>query len=104
MQAIIQTGGQQFAVKEGDVILVDLLKDASVGGDVTFEDVRFIGGGENPKIGTPRLEGAKVTGTVLAEAKGKKVRAVFMRRRKDSKTVKGHRQRYHRVRITGITG
>lgn len=104
MQAIIQTGGQQFTVKEGDTINVDLLKEAQVGGEVTFDDVRMVMSDGGVKIGAPKVDGAAVKATVLEMVKGPKVRCVFFRRRKDSRTVKGHRQRYHKVKITGIQG
>lgn len=103
MQAIIQTGGKQLRVREGDVVCVELL-GTDVGGDVTFEDVRLVSGDAGTRIGTPNVEGVVVKGTVLDRVKGPKLRSVKYRRRKDSKTVKGHRQSYHKVKITGIEG
>ena len=67
-----------------------------------FEEVLMIVNGESSNIGTPKVEGATVTAKVLKEVKGEKTRAVFFRRRKDSMTTKGHRQKYHKVEITGI--
>lgn len=101
MQAVIQTGGKQYTVTEGDEIFVELL-DSEVGSDISFEDVRLITG-EETKIGTPNVEGASVKGTVLELVKGPKTRCVFFRRRKDSRTAKGHRQKYLKVKITGIS-
>ncbi|MCC8165754.1 MAG: 50S ribosomal protein L21 [Planctomycetes bacterium] len=101
-QAVIRTGGKQVIVSTGDVIDVELLASAEEGLDVTFDDVLMIVDGENSTIGTPKVEGATVTAKVLKEVKGEKTRAVFFRRRKDSMTTKGHRQRYHQVEITGI--
>ncbi len=101
MQAVIQTGGKQYTVAEGDEIFVELL-NTEVGGEVSFDDVRLITGDET-KIGTPNVEGASVSGKVLEMVKGPKTRCVFFRRRKDSKTVKGHRQKYLKVKITGIS-
>jgi large subunit ribosomal protein L21 len=101
MQAVIHTGGQQFTVSEGDVIHVDLL-GSEVGGECRFEDVRLLSSDKSTTVGTPRVDGAVVVGTVLDEVKGPKLRSLKYRRRKDSQTVKGHRQRYHRVRIDTI--
>lgn len=103
MQAIIQTGGKQLKVQTGDVVCVELL-GADVGADVTFDDVRLVSGEGGTRIGSPRVDGVVVKATVLDRVKGPKLRSVKYRRRKDSKTVKGHRQSYHKVRITGIDG
>ena len=100
-QAVIRTGGKQVIVSQGDVIEVELLA-AEEGQEVKFDDVLMIVNGENSTIGTPKVEGATVSAKVLKEVKGEKTRAVFFRRRKDSMTTKGHRQRYHQVEITGI--
>ena len=104
MQAVIHTGGKQVRVAAGDVIHVELLKDAKEGQNTTFDDVRLLVGDAGVKVGTPKVAGASVTAKVLAEVKGPKTRAVFFRKRKDSMTTKGHRQRYHRVQIVSING
>ena len=103
MKAIFQTGGKQYTVAPEEEILVELL-DTEPGQEVRFEDVRMVTDDSGTRVGTPRVDGAAVVGTVLNVAKGPKVRAVKFRRRKDSMTVKGHRQKYHRVRITGVEG
>ncbi len=102
MQAVMKTGGQQFTINEGDEILVNLLDNAEVGSEITFNDVLLVVDGDNTVIGTPVVDGASITATVLEEVKGPKTRCVFFRRRKDSRTAKGHRQRYLKVKITGI--
>jgi len=101
MQAIIQTGSHQFKVAQGDTIEVELL-GIEKGGEVRFDDVRLLMGKGEPQIGTPRVAGAVVVGQVLDVVKGPKLRNVKFRRRKDSKVTKGHRQKYHKVRITAI--
>ena len=101
MKAIIQTGGKQVTVSTGDVIDVELL-DAQAEGAVEFGDVRMIIAEGGNRIGKPSVAGAVVKGKVLAEVKGVKTRCVKFRRRADSMTTKGHRQRYHRVEITEI--
>lgn len=100
-KAIIKTGGKQYTVSEGDEICVELLS-AEVGGEVAFDDVRMLMG-DNQKIGTPRVAGATVKAKVLQAVKGPKTRCVFFRRRKDSRTCKGHRQNYLKVKITAIS-
>lgn len=103
MNAVIETGGQQFTVEKGDQILVDLLP-SEVGSEIRFERVLMVSAEDKTSIGKPTIEGAAVTGKILAQVKGEKVRTFFFRRRKDSRTVKGHRQKYHKVEITGIEG
>jgi len=103
MQAVFESGGKQFTVSPGDELLLELLS-AAVGEEVRFEDVRLTIGADGTKVGAPRVSGAVVVGTVLEEVKGAKTRAVKFRRRKDSQSVHGHRQRYHRVRISAIEG
>lgn len=103
MNAVIKTGGKQLTVAQGDKVLVELL-GSDVGSEIRFEDVLMISGESGVKVGTPKVDGAAVVGKVLEEVKGPKLRAVKFRRRKDSQTVKGHRQKYHRVEITGIEG
>ncbi len=102
-QAVIRTGGKQVIVSQGDVIEVELLS-AEAGQDVTFDDVLMIVNGDSSAVGAPKVAGATVSAKVLKEVKGEKTRTVFFRRRKDSMTTKGHRQRYHQVEITGING
>ena len=100
-QAVIRTGGKQVIVSQGDIIEVELLS-AEEGQEVTFDDVLMIVDGASSNVGAPKVAGATVSAKVLKEVKGEKTRAVFFRRRKDSMTTKGHRQRYHQVEITGI--
>ncbi|MDR1535415.1 MAG: 50S ribosomal protein L21 [Planctomycetota bacterium] len=100
-RAVIRTGGKQALVAEGDVFEVELL-EAEPGGEVRFDDVLMLVDGADSRIGAPGLEGVSVSAKVLEQTRGKKVRTVFFRRRKDSMSTKGHRQNYHRVKITGI--
>jgi len=102
MYAIIQTGGKQYKVAEGDVIRCDLLA-SEVGSDVTFDEVVLAGSGENVQIGTPRLDGASVTGTVLRQAKDKKILVFRYKPKKRVRKLNGHRQRFAEVKITKIT-
>ncbi len=102
-QAVIRTGGKQVIVSEGDVIDIELV-EGEAGKEITLDDVLMIVNGEHSVVGAPQVAGASVSAKILAEVKGEKTRAVFFRRRKDSMSTKGHRQRYHRVEITGIKG
>ena len=102
--AVIRDRGKQYRVQEGEVVEIDLLKDAKDGETVTFDEVLLTSNGEGEvKVGTPKVDGASVSGTVTkAVHKGKKIDVVHFRRRKDSMSKIGHRQRYTHVKITGI--
>ena len=100
MYAIIEDGGKQYKVAEGERIEVEL-RDAAVGDQITFDKVLFLGG-ESAKVGAPYLENVSVSGTVEANTKGKKVVSYRFRRREMYRRKVGHRQKYLQVRITGI--
>lgn len=106
MYAIIEDSGSQFKVSEGDVIEVDLRQvdeDADQPEAIEFDRVLMIGDDDGePKIGSPLVDGAKVSGEVLSEDRAAKVTIIKYRRRKTYRRKKGHRQRYLKVRITGI--
>lgn len=100
MYAIIETGGKQFRVEEGRKVMVDKLA-AEKGSEVTIDKVLLIGGGDI-KVGAPYVEGATVKAEVVEHSRGPKV-LVFKRwRRNDSRKLRGHRQDYTTLKITGI--
>ena len=102
MYAIIEDRGKQYRVAEGDVVEVDL-RDLPEGQEhLEFDHVLMIGDGENSVIGQPTVTGAKVTGRIEGLAKGDKIIVQHFKRRKDSRTKAGHRQKYVRVRIEKI--
>jgi large subunit ribosomal protein L21 len=101
MYAIIETGGKQYKVAEGDIIRCDLL-ESEVGSDVTFDRVVLTSSGDDVKIGAPMLDGASVTGTVLRQAKDKKILVFRYKPKKRVRKLNGHRQRYAEVKITKI--
>lgn len=103
MYAVIVTGGKQYRVKEGDRLRVEKLA-AEEGADVQFDDVRLVGEGDGVQIGTPRVQGAAVSARIQAHGRGRKIKVLKFRRRKNYKRVQGHRQAYTEVEITGITG
>jgi large subunit ribosomal protein L21 len=102
MYAIIETGGKQFRVREGDVIRTDLI-DREVGTEVTFDRVIVAANGDDVSIGTPAVSGASVTGTVLRQAKDKKILVFRYKPKKRVRHLNGHRQRFAEVRIDKIT-
>lgn len=102
MYAIIETGGKQFKVTEGDVIRVEKLGVAS-GQAYTFDKVLAVVDGETQNFGAPYLEGAKVSASVLNEGKAKKVIIYKYKPKKGYHKKKGHRQPYTEVKIDGIS-
>ena len=102
MQAVIVTGGKQYSVKEGDVIYVEKL-NAEADATVTFDQVLAVVDGENSKFGAPVVEGASVDASVVKNGKGKKVVIFKYRPKKDSKSIRGHRQPYTKVQIEKIS-
>lgn len=102
MYAVIKTGGKQYRVAEGDVLRVETLS-ADAGADVEFDQVLMVGNGDDVKVGAPYLEGGKVTATVKANGRHKKVYILKFRRRKHHMKRQGHRQNYTEVVITGIS-
>ena len=100
MYAIIETGGKQYKVSEGDVIFVEKLV-AEEGAAVKFDKVLAVGG-ENTVIGTPVVEGASVDAKVLAQGKNKKVIVFKYKPKKGEKCKKGHRQPFTKVQIEKI--
>ena len=107
MYAVIRTGGKQYRVKPGEILLVERLnldKKGGNDGSFTFSDVLLVSdGGTGIKVGTPSLSGASVAATILGEQKGKKVIVFKKKKRKGYRRKNGHRQIYSRVRIDGIT-
>lgn len=103
MQAVIKTGGKQYRVSEGDTIRVESLK-AEAGDTVEFDQVLMLADGESSKVGTPTIDGGKVSAKVLAHGRGKKVHIIKFKRRKHHMKRQGHRQNYTEVEITGING
>ena len=100
MYAIIETGGKQYRVQEGDVICVEKL-NAAVGETVCFDHVLVLGEGEGIQVGTPYV-GTSVAGKVVEEGKGKKVIIFKYKAKKDYRKKQGHRQPYTMVEITGL--
>ena len=101
MYAIIDDAGKQYKVTSGDTIDIDREAKADEK-TITFDRVLLVGGEGEPKIGTPVVAGATVTAEIVGPSKGPKVEIVKYRKRKGYHKHIGHRQKYLRVKITGI--
>ena len=99
--AIIETGGKQLRVKEGDVVFTEKLPN-EVGDTVTFERVLFVLGDDGPKFGAPTVDGASVTAEIIKNGKSKKIIVYKMHPKKGYRRKQGHRQPYTKVRIEKI--
>jgi large subunit ribosomal protein L21 len=102
MYAVIQTGGKQYRVAEGDTLKIEKIA-ADEGASVELDKVLMIADGENVTVGKPFVEGGKVTATVKAHGRGKKVKIIKFRRRKHHLKRQGHRQWFTELSITGIS-
>ena len=102
MFAVIKTGGKQYKVSEGDVIIAEKL-DGDTGATLDFADVLMVGTAGDVKVGADAVK-AKVTGEVLEQRLGDKVVVFKKKRRQNYRRKKGHRQHETVVRITGVKG
>jgi large subunit ribosomal protein L21 len=102
MFAVIETGGKQYKVNEGDIIFVEKL-DCEVGSEITFDRVVAISGASGFVAGTPTVAGAKVTANVLRQGKSKKIYVMTYKAKKNEKKKQGHRQPYTKVQINKIS-
>ncbi|HST90562.1 MAG TPA: 50S ribosomal protein L21 [Brevundimonas sp.] len=103
MYAVIKTGGKQYRVQPGDVIVVEKL-DGDVGSDVSFGDVLMLGGDKGVTLGAPLIAGAAVAATLVETRKGEKIKIFKKTRRQGYRRTNGHRQMETVLRITGIDG
>lgn len=101
MYAIITTGGKQYCVKEGDVILVEKL-NANEGDTVEINEVLAVGTEGDLKVGTPLVQGAKAVLKVLSQGKGKKIIVFKYKAKKNYRRKTGHRQPYTKVSVEKI--
>ncbi len=99
MFAIIETGGKQYRVSEGDTLKIEKIGE---GETVTFDKVLMISEGDKISVGNPFLSSAKVTADVVGTGKGEKVLVFKMRPRKNYRKIRGHRQPYTAVKIKSI--
>lgn len=102
MYAVIKTGGKQYKVSEGNLLTVEKL-EGNQGDTISFEDVLMVSKDGDIKIGTPILEGAKVTGEIVTQTKGPKITIFKMKRRKGFRKKTGHRQKVTVLKIKEIS-
>lgn len=102
MHAIIETGGKQYKVTEGDTLFIEKL-EAEAGQAITFDKVLAILDGDKATFGAPVVEGASVAATVVKNGKGKKVRIFKYNPKKGYRKRQGHRQPYTKVEIQKIS-
>jgi large subunit ribosomal protein L21 len=101
MYAVFKTGGKQYRATTGDIIKVEKI-EAEKGAAVELDQVLMVGEGEDVKIGTPYLEGGKVTATVIDHGRREKIKVIKFKRRKSYRRKMGHRQYFTQIEITGI--
>jgi large subunit ribosomal protein L21 len=100
MFAIITSGGKQYRVEEGDVVRLELL-DADAGTEVELPVLLV--GGDGVRVGTPTVDGARVTAEVIGHGRGDKIHVYKFKAKTNYRRHLGHRQNYTEVRITGIS-
>lgn len=102
MFAVVKTGGKQYRVEEGNVIKVEKLA-GEAGDKITFEEILMAGEGATITVGSPTVEGAKVTAEILEQTRADKIIVFKKKRRQNYRRKKGHRQHQTVLRVTGIT-
>jgi large subunit ribosomal protein L21 len=103
MYAVIKTGGKQYRVQAGDLLVVEKL-DGDVGAEVAFNDVLLVGEGADVIVGAPLVEGAVVNATLIETRKGEKIKIFKKIRRQGYRRTKGHRQHESVLRVTSVAG
>ncbi len=101
MFAVIKTGGKQYRVENNDVILVEKLSGAA-GDAISLDQVLMVGEGDKVTVGTPFVEGAAVTASVIDQTRGEKIIVFKKKRRQNYRRKKGHRQDLTALRITDV--
>ena len=102
MYAVIKTGGKQYKVTEGQTLKVEKLP-VEEGGSIDLNEVLMVADGDDVKVGAPYLNGGKVSATVKAQGRGKKIEIVKFRRRKHYRKQQGHRQSFTEIQIDTIS-
>src|SRR5581483_7198344 len=103
MYAVIKTGGKQYRVKAGDMLVVEKL-EGEAGAKVAFDQVLMLGDGAGVTVGAPTVAGAVVNATLVETRKGEKIKVFKKIRRQGYRRTQGHRQLESVLRVTGITG
>lgn len=103
MYAVIETGGKQYRVQEGDTVFVEKLQ-GEAGENVKLDKILLISANEELKVGKPYLEGASVEAEILEQGKAKKIIVFKYKSKKDYRKKQGHRQPYTKLKISSING
>lgn len=103
MYAVVKTGGKQYKVTQDEYLKVEKL-EGNEGDTIELDQVLMIADGDKLKIGSPMIDGGKVTATILSHGRHKKVEIMKFRRRKHHQKRTGHRQYYTEIKVTGING
>src|SRR5579883_1643061 len=103
MYAVIKTGGKQYRVSAGDLLIVEKLEGAP-GDAVNFGEVLMIGEGGEVTVGAPLIDGSSVSATLIETRKGEKVKIFKKIRRQGYRRTRGHRQTHSVLRVTGVAG
>lgn len=103
MHAVIRTGGKQYRVSEGETLRVEKL-DVEAGKSIDIDEVLLVSDGDTAQIGTPLVDGGKVTAEVQGHGRGDKIDVIKFKRRKKYRRKQGHRQDYTELKVTGIAG
>ncbi|MCP4475582.1 MAG: 50S ribosomal protein L21 [Gammaproteobacteria bacterium] len=103
MHAVIETGGKQYRIAEGQKIKVEQLPNAE-GEALVLDKVLSVGEGETLKVGRPYVEGAKVSAKIIAHGRQRKINVIKFKRRKQHMKRTGHRQNYSQIEIVKIEG
>ena len=102
MNAVVKTGGKEYRISKGDLIRVEKM-EGKVGDQVTMKDVLMISDEDKVQVGNPFLTNAVITGEIVQQVRGKKVLIYKMKRRKNYRRTKGHRQTYTYIRVNEIS-
>ena len=103
MYAVIETGGKQHRVIEGEQLKVEKL-EAETGSTISFDRILMVGEGDTVKLGSPIVKGASVSAEIIQHGRGDKIRIVKFKRRKHHIKRQGHRQWFTEIKITAISG
>jgi large subunit ribosomal protein L21 len=101
MYAVVKTGGKEYRVSKGELIRVEKI-EGNVGDQVALNDVLMVSKEGETQIGTPHLANVVIQGEIVQETKGKKVLTYKMKRRKNYRRFKGHRQTYTYLKVNDI--
>ena len=102
MYAVVKTGGKEYRISQGDLIRVEKM-EGKVGDQVTMKDVLMVSHEDQVQVGNPLLANAVIMGEIVQQVKGKKVLTYKMKRRKNYRRTKGHRQTYTYIKVNEIS-